>query len=153
MNYSREQLLLALKKKIGTDIPLHSGAVVLTLHGEEIWLEFPENSALISIHCVVDNYMKGAELTPQKMKSILALNSDAATLRGGWLGIHETTHTVRYFWTMPLSLSSPDLVWNALNNIATTKHNVIKKIASQPTTNLANAMPPSGYALRAGLYQ
>lgn len=150
MNHSREQLLLGLKQKLGTEIPLHSGAVVVSLNDEEIWLEFPENSALISIHCIVEDYKKGAEPNPIKMKQLLGLNSDAATLRGGWLGIHETTKTIRYFWTMPLSLSSPDLIWNAINNIATTKRHVIRKLANQSVTN---AIPPSGYALRAGLYQ
>ena len=153
MNYSREQLLLALKQKLDTEIPLYSGAVCVSLPDGDVWLEFPENSALISIHCIIETYSKGAELTPTKMKQLLSLNSDSATLRGGWLGIHEVTHTIRYFWTIPLSLSSPDLIWNAINNIATTKALVIKKLAEQPAENVRDAMPPMGYALRAGLYQ
>ena len=129
MELNRQKLIGFIENEFGIKIPMSSGAAIIKYeNGSEVWLEFSEASALINIHCVVNDNVTESSLSLISMQKILRLNSRHDILCGGWLGIHEMTRTLRFYISIPVQLASFENIIQAIKNASIIKTNVTKSM-------------------------
>jgi len=88
------------RNNIGMPIAYDSTWILSTIHNQEIWLEAPNDSELLIVHCsVMDKFLLHATLS--QALECLSLNGDVKIMRGAWLSTHKETDTLRLSIAIP----------------------------------------------------
>lgn len=126
MVLNRHELMQELSHELGIKISAHEGAALILFKDDErVWLEYPDDSAMITIHCVVKEGID-AHFSAAQLEKILYLNSRVEMLCGGWLGLHKPTQSLRFFVAIPVQFALVTVVADAIKNAIPVRREIIE---------------------------
>lgn len=110
MDPIRTQLLAGLEKELNMKIPIQTGAAILKINNQKLWIEFDEGKEYVCVHFLIDERLEGRQLTIKQLESLAYLNGRCEVLGSGSIGIHQQTQKLHYFCSIPLILAHPEIV-------------------------------------------